>query len=74
MSKRSSKCKGHHEVKAYLTRTNNNSWEARACKPEKDFSNIRTAASDAARGLARSDQKPLNSSPGILVMTFGDQS
>ena len=27
------------------TRINNNSWEARACKPEKDFKNMRDCCS-----------------------------
>lgn len=30
---------------AAATRINNNSWEARACKPEKDFKNIRDCCS-----------------------------
>ena len=30
---------------AAASRINNNSWEARACKPEKDFKNIRDCCS-----------------------------
>ena len=30
---------------AAATRINNNSWEARACKPEKDFKNMRDCCS-----------------------------
>ena len=50
-------------VAAAATRINNNSWEARACKPEKDFKNMRDCWSRSSEVSGHEDQKPPNSIP-----------